>query len=333
MKAAVLYGINEALTIEDVAIPELADDEVLVKLKAASLNKRDWWIQKGQYAGLKFPIIIGSDGAGVVEATGKNVDENLKGKKAIIYFMKNWGNNERFQSQDAIMLGLPENGCLAEFVKVKADQIFSKPANLSFEETAALPVAGVTAYRALFTKGECKQGDKVLISGVGGGAGSFALQFAVAAEAEVWITSSSDEKISKAVAAGAKGGVNYRMENWDKKLSDEAGYFDVIIDSALGDGFANLAGLAARGGRIVFFGGTAGNLPPLNGRPIFWKQISILGTTGGSPSDFKNMLAFIEEKNIHPFIDAVFSLDDAEKAIRTMDSSAGKFGKVVLSIS
>lgn len=332
MKAAVLNGINEPLVIEDVEIPALTSGEVLVKLKAASLNKRDWWIQKGQYAGLRFPVIVGSDGAGTVESVGENVDHTLLGKETVIYFMDNWGNDERFQSKEATLLGLPANGCLAEYVKVKTEQVFSKPRNLSFEQTAALPVAGVTAYRALFTRGDCKRGDKVLVSGVGGGAGTFALQFAVAAGAEVWVTSGAEEKINKAVALGAKGGVNYKSENWDNTLLEQAGEFDIIIDSALGDGFAKLAGLAARGGRLVFFGGTNGNIPPLNGRPVFWKQISILGTTGGSPKDFADMLFFIEEKNIHPVIDEIFPLEEAEKAMRTMDTTDNKFGKIVIKI-
>lgn len=332
MKAAVLYGINEPLKIEEVETPALASGEVLVKLKAASLNKRDWWIQKGQYAGLKFPIIVGSDGAGIVDAVGENVDRNLIGRETVIYFVDNWGNDERFQSKEATLLGLPDNGCLAQYVKVKAEQIFPKPHNLSFEETAALPVAGVTAFRALFTRGSCKAGDKVLVSGVGGGAGTFALQFAVAAGAEVWVTSGSEEKIKKAVELGAEGGVNYKAENWDKDLLEQAGEFDVIIDSALGDGFAKLVNVTARGGRVVFFGGTNGNIPPLNGRSIFWKQIGILGTTAGSSEDFADMLSFIEAKNIHPVIDEVFSLDDAEKAMRTMDNAGNKFGKVVVEI-
>lgn len=150
--------------------------------------------------------------------------------------------------------------------------------------------------------------------------------------AEAWVTSGSDEKIGKAVQIGAKGGANYTAENWEKDLSAKAGGFDVIIDSALGDGFAKLVSLAAAGGRIVFFGGTGGNIPALNGRSIFWKQISILGTSLGSPKDFETMLQFVSDKKIHPIIDAVFPLDEAEKAMRTMDAHSNKFGKTVLKI-
>ncbi len=332
MKAAILKGINEALIIEEVPIPTLSANEVLVKLKAASLNKRDWWIQKGQYAGLRFPITPGSDGSGIVEAVGENVDTSIIGKEVVIYPGINWGEKENTQAKEFTMLGLPENGCFAQYVKIDAQHIFPKPEHLSFEESASLPIAGLTAFRALFVKGAWQQGDKVLISGVGGGAGSFALQWAVAAGAEVWVSSGSEEKILKAVELGAKGGVNYHVENLDKELLEKAGDFDVIIDSALGEGFAKLVNVAARGARIAFFGGTNGNLPALNGRPIFWKQISIHGTTLGSPKDFANMLNWVSEKKIKPVIDGIFPFDEIEKAMRSMDVTTNKFGKIVLRI-
>jgi len=333
MKAAILKGIDMPLVVESVATPALGANDVLVKLKAASLNKRDWWIQKGQYAGLKFPIVLGSDGAGIVDAVGANVDKSLMGKEVVIYPGIHWGDNERgFTPQTFSILGLPDDGCLAEYVKINAENVFPKPAQLSFEETAALPVAGLTAFRALFIRGQWQKGERVLISGVGGGAGSFALQWALAAGAEVWVTSGSEKKIEKAIQLGAKGGVRYTAENWEKELQAKAGDFDVIIDSALGDGFAKLVSLAAPGGRIVFFGGTGGNIPALNGRAVFWKQISILGTSLGSPKNFETMLKFVSDKKIHPIIDNVFSLNDAEKAMRTMDTHSDKFGKTVLKI-
>lgn len=332
MKAAVLKGIKEPLRIEEVEIPAPRRNEVRIKIKAASLNRRDWWIQQGLYAGLKFPVIPGSDGSGLVESIGKNVNESSINKEVVIYPATGWGEKEAFQEKEFAILGLPENGTFAEYVKVPANCVFSKPAHLSFEETATLPVAGLTAYRALFVKGAWKKGEKVLISGAGGGAGSLALQWALAAGAEVWVTSGSEEKIKRAVALGAAGGVNYRSEDWDTTLKEQAHEFDIIIDSALGDGFSKLVALTARGGRIVFFGGTGGNIPALNGRPIFWKQISILGTTMGSRKDFANMLKFVSEKKIVPIVDKVFPLEDAEKAMRTMDTGTNKFGKTVLSI-
>lgn len=332
MKAVVLKGINVPLVVEEVPQPEIGPEEALVQIKAASLNKRDWWIQQGKYAGLKFPIILGSDGSGIVTAVGASLPDAWIGQEVLLYPAENWGNSEHYQSKEFKILGMPENGCFASYVRVNGDMLFPKPAHLSFEEAAALPVAGLTAYRALFIRGQWAPGDKVLISGVGGGAGAFALQLAIAAGAEVWVTSGSNEKISQAVTLGARGGANYKEADWAEILKEKAGAFEVIIDSALGEGFAELMGLCTEGARVVFFGGTAGNIPPLNGRPIFWKQINILGTTLGSPRDFEKMLSFIKEKQVFPVIDGVFSMDEAEKAIKSMNAGTSKFGKTILKI-
>ena len=332
MKAIVLKAIDTPLTLEEVVVPEIGPDEALVQIKAAGINKRDWWIWKGQYAGLKFPIIPGSDGCGIVTKVGSEVDASWQGKEVLIYPASDWGDNQAYQSKAFKILGLPDNGCFAQYVKVKGSMLYPRPRHLDFIQSAALPVAGLTAYRALFVRGRWQKGDKVLISGTGGGAATFALQWAVAAAAEVWVTSGSDEKIQKAVSLGAKGGVNYKMQGWSSTLLEKAGSFDLIIDSALGEGFSELVTLAGSGGRIVFFGGTAGNIPPLNGRPLFWKQIDILGTTMGSPKDFKNMLQFIEAHNITPVIDAVYPLKDAQLAFEHMSTSGERFGKRILQV-
>ena len=154
----------------------------------------------------------------------------------------------------------------------------------------------------------------------------------VAAGAEVWVTSGSEEKIRRARELGAAGGINYKETDWAATLLREAGEFNIIIDSALGGGFADLVTLAARGARIVFFGGTAGNLPPVNGRPVFWKQISILGTTLGSPRDFEQMLSFIKARQIRPVIDEILPLDQAQEAMERLNSGGSRFGKMVLTI-
>lgn len=332
MKAIVLNGIEAPLTLSEVPIPALDADEALVALKAAGLNKRDWWIYKGQYAGLKFPIILGSDGSGVVQSVGQGLPKSWVGQEVIIYPAAGWGDSEAHQNKDFQILGLPVNGCYAEYVKVKAEMLYPKPNHLSFKEAAAFPVAGLTAYRALFVRANWQKGDKVLISGVGGGAGTFALQYALAVGAEVWVTSGSQDKIQRAVDMGAKGGANYKETGWAEKLLEQAGSFDVIIDSALGEGFEDLVTLAGWGARIAFFGGTAGNIPALNGRPIFWKQISILGTTMGSPRDFEAMLRFIQQYQVRPVIDEVFPLEQAGQALDRMSQPGSKFGKMVLTI-
>jgi zinc-binding alcohol dehydrogenase/oxidoreductase len=329
MKAIVLEGPDKPVTIKDIEKPALNPGEALVKIKAAALNRRDYWITIGKYAGIKYPIVLGSDGAGIVYAVGDDNDKSLLDSEVIINPGYGWGDNEHFQSDDFKILGLPDNGTFAEFVKVRVDQVYAKPPHLTWEQAAALPLAGLTSYRALFVKAHVKRGDKVLITGAGSGTGTFALQWAVAAGCQVFITSGSGEKIERAKQLGAKAGVSYHAQDWAGQLSHLAGGFDVIIDSALGEGFAQLPDLCNPGGRIVIFGGTAGNIPPLNGRKIFWRQLQLIGTMMGSPSDFQAMLDLLNEHQIVPVVDEVFALADAAEAIAKMEKSM-QFGKIVL---
>jgi len=332
MKAIVLTAADEPLTLKEVDKPALSSGEVLVQIKAAALNRRDWWITKGQYAGIKYPSILGSDGAGMVTEVADDADSTWLNREVIINPAHNWGEHPEFQSKEFKILGLPDNGTLAEYVKVKAEYLYAKPAHLTFEQAAALPLAGITAYRALFTKGRAKAGDKVLIVGVGAGTGSLALQWAVAAGCKVFVTSGTGEKIERARQLGAAAGVNYKAQDWDAELKHMAGGFDVIIDSALGKDFGKLLDLCNPGARIVFFGGTAGNIPELNARVIFWKQLQLLGTTMGTAEDFEGMLNLVNQHKITPVVDEVFALADTETAVRKMDNSA-QFGKIVIRVS
>jgi zinc-binding alcohol dehydrogenase/oxidoreductase len=329
MKAIVLEAADQPLVLKKVEKPVLQAGEVLVQIKAAALNRRDYWITVGKYAGIKYPSILGSDGAGIVAEVGSDADKEWLNKEVIINPCHNWGNHPEYQNRDFTILGLPEDGTFAEYVKVKPEYLYPKPSHLSWEQAAALPLAGMTTYRALFTKGKAKKGDKVLITGIGGGTGTFALQWAIAAGCQVFVTSGSGEKIERARQLGASAGVNYKAQDWAQELQHLAGGFDVIIDSALGDGFDKLLDLSNPGARIVFFGGTAGNIPPLNGRKIFWKQLQILGTTMGSPDDFKGMVDLVNEHQIVPVIDEVFPLAQAQKAIDRMGNSS-QFGKLIL---
>lgn len=327
-----LTAAHAPLSFSEVETPKPAANDALVKLCYAALNHRDVWIQKGLYAGLKFPIILGSDGAGVVESLGESAPKDWLGKEVIINPSLDWGPSERAQQKSFRILGLPDDGTFAEFVKVPAENLAPKPAHLSFEAAAALPLAGLTAYRALFSRAQLSAQDKVLITGIGGGVALFGLQFAVALGAEVWVTSGSDEKLSKAKTLGAKGGANYAQPNWAESLRQNAGLFDVIFDSAGGEGFLSLIDLAAPGARIAFVGATRGDVKDFNLRKIFWKQLSLLGSTMGSPADFEAMLKFVSEKRIEPVVDRAFALEDAELALRHMDN-AQQFGKITLKIS
>ena len=208
----------------------------------------------------------------------------------------------------------------------------AKPAHLSFEQAAALPLGGVTAYRATFTRAQLQPGERVLISGVGGGVALLALQMAVAVGAEVWVTSSSEDKIAQAVALGAKGGISYKTEKWPATLTKQAGGgFDVIVDSAAGPGFNDLVDAAAPGGRIVFYGATQGDVPDLAARKVFWKQLSLLGSTMGTEQDFAAMVQLFEQHQLVPVVDETFPLAEGEQALRRMADGL-QFGKLVLKI-
>jgi len=171
----------------------------------------------------------------------------------------------------------------------------------------------------------------VLVSGIGGGVALFALQFAVAAGADVWVTSSSAEKIARAVALGAKGGFDYRDPNWAAEAVKAPGGFDVVIDSAAGEGFGRLIDATVSGGRIVFYGATRGDAA-LPVRKVFWRQISLLGSTMGSPADWSAMNAFVAEKRIRPIVSEVFPLARAAEAFALMERG-GQFGKIVVEMT
>ncbi|MCK6693213.1 MAG: zinc-binding dehydrogenase [Thermoanaerobaculia bacterium] len=320
MKALVLKELYQALEYQDVGIPEPASGEVLVRLHAAALNRRDWWITQGQYSKIRLPVILGSDGAG-----------EYRGKAVVINPSLDWGDDPRFQGKSYRILGLPENGTFAEYIRVPRKNVAPMPAHLTWEQAAALPLAGLTAYRVLFTRCRLQPGERVLISGVGGGVALMAMQFALAAGAEVFVTSGSAEKIEKAVGMGAKGGANYQEPEWDKRLKDETGGFDVIIDSAGGDGFAAFLGLCKPGARIGVFGGSLGKINGLSPQILYWKQISILGSTMGTHAEFRKMLAFVTRHKIVPVVDTVFSLPEGNDALKRMGESS-QFGKIVLRI-
>lgn len=330
MRAVRLEAIND-LKIAEVPAPTAAAGEVVVDLRAAALNHRDVWIKTGQYAGLKYPCTPGSDGAGVVSAVGEGVDASWVGREVIINPGFNWGPDERAQQKDFSILGLPRDGTLAEQIAVPVEQLSAKPAHLSWEEAAALPLGGLTAWRTVSARAKVHARERVLITGIGGGVALLALQFCVAHAAEVWVTSSSTEKIARAVELGAKGGANYTEADWAAGLARTPGLFDVIIDSAGGPSFESLIDLAAPGGRIVFFGATRGNPPVLPMRKIFWRHLTLLGTTMGSPLDWQAMVQYVSTHAIKPVISDVMPFERAGEAFALMERG-GQFGKIVLRV-
>ena len=260
MKALVLNEVKSPLDLADREDPVAHAGQAVVSLKAAALNRRDFWITQGMYPGVKAPCILGSDGAGVLESVGEGVDASWVGRDVIINPGGDWGPDEAAQQGAFNILGMPDDGTFAERLAIPAAQLAAKPEHLSWAEAAALPLAGLTAYRAVFSQGGLQEGQTILITGIGGGVAVSALQFAVAAGAKALVTSSSAEKLSRASELGAAAGANYKEEGWAKTLGGEHGPIDLIIDSAGGEGYNDLLDLVKPGGRVVNYGATAG--PP-----------------------------------------------------------------------
>jgi NADPH:quinone reductase-like Zn-dependent oxidoreductase len=334
MRAIVLNALGDAdhLRIEERPDPHAGPGEVVIRLHAAALNRRDVWIRKGQYAGIKLPIILGSDGAGQVIEVGDGVDSSWAGRDVVIDPSLNWGPDERAQGGSFNILGLPVDGTYAEMVRVPLANVHPKPSHLSWEEAAAVPLASVTAYRALVIRARVQAGETVLVTGIGGGVATTALMIAKHLGATVYVTSGSDAKLEAARRHGALGGVNHRKDDWTKTLISEIGSRpDVIIDGAGGETFNKALDALKPGGRLVSYGSTLGAAQNVEIRRIFWKQLNVLGSTMGSPSDFPAMLK-LYEAGLRPIIDKVFPLEQAPDAHVRMEAG-DQFGKIVLRIS
>jgi len=319
------------LRLEDWPAPLPASGEVVVRVRAAAINHRDVWIRRGQYAGIRLPAILGSDASGEVTAVGDDVSKSWIGREVVIDPSLGWGPDPRAQAASFHLLGMPTEGTYAEFVKVPAANVHAKPSHLTIEEAAALPLAGVTAYRALVTRAALRSGEIVLITGIGGGVALAALTIAVSLGATVYVTSGSDKKIAMAKRYGATDGVSYHASGWSRTLLEIIGRRpDVIVDGAGSDTFAQALDIVKPGGRIVTYGATCGSVPNLEVRRIFWKQIDLLGSTMGTSEDFTRMLE-IYAKGLHPVVDSVVPLEDVAKAHARIDNGE-QFGKIVLRI-
>lgn len=324
-------NLMENLVIEDIPAPVINENEVLVNIKYAALNHRDLWITKGLYAGIKLPVVLGSDCSGIIDSFGKNVKGFSIGDEVIINPGINFGSDENFQSKNFKIIGLPDNGTLEEYIAIDKSKVYKKPAHLDLLQASAVPLAGLTAFRAVFKQGKIEKEKNVLVTGIGGGVSTFSLLFAVSFGANVYVTSGSELKLNKAIELGAKGGVNYKNENWEKELSDICGGVDLVIDGTGGETISKSLNALNPGGKIVNYGATTGVVKNLEMRKIFWKQASILGSTMGSDSDFKNMIDYINDKKIMPVIDKVFDMIDAVSAFDRMHKSE-QLGKIIIRI-
>lgn len=322
MRAVQLVSETQGLQLVDWPMPDPKEGFNIIQVSHAALNHRDLWISKGRYAGIKYPVILGSDVCAY--------DENKR--RVIVNPGFNWGDDPRVQSKSFHILGMPEHGSFAEYVSVPVQHIYSAPAHLTDAQVSALPLAGITAYRTLVIKCKPQPGENLLITGIGGGVALMVLQFALALKLNVYVSSSDHSKIEQAIQLGAKGGVNYLDSKWDVEVLDQSGGFDMIVDSAGGESFSKFPKICKPAARIAMYGGTNGVISNLSPQQLFWKQISIYGSTMGSPSEFAEMLSFIIQFKIIPIVDSIYELADFNSAFNRMNSKQ-QFGKIVLNVS
>ena len=319
---AVRVHEGAALVHEAAPDPKQRAGEVVVELRAAALNRRDLYVRQGLQP-FPLPLVPGSDGAGVRRDTGEEV---------VVYPALGWGAGEEAPGPGFRILGGPDDGTFAELVRVPLENVYPKPKRFSWAEAAAFPLAGLTAYRALFSRGGLRGGETVLVLGAGSGVSTFAVSLAAAAGARVLVTSSREDKLERARALGAEAGVFYTAGDWAEEiraLTDGRGV-DLVVDS-VGATWPHSLRCLRPGGRVVVFGGTGGQSAELDVRPFYMGQLSLLGTTMGSARDFAGLLAAIESGAWAPVIDSVRPLEEAEAAFERLRSADG-FGKLVLSI-
>lgn len=326
------FGIDE-LSIGDIEKPVPQAGEVLVKLRAASLNYRDLMMVEGTYnPKLRLPLVPFSDGAGEVVGVGEGVTRWTGGDRVCPIFMQGWIDGEVDFARSKTTLGGDLDGCLREYGVFDEQSLVKIPDHLSFEEAACLPCAGVTAWNALMVSGGLKEGDTVLCQGTGG-VSLLALQFAKAAGARVLITSSSNEKLDRAKDLGADDLINYReREDWDSaalEVTNKRGV-DHVIEVG-GPGTLQRSMKAVRmAGHIAVIGVVAGKGEFTN-VPIFMKALRMIGVFVGSRVMFEDMNRTIAKHNIHPVVDQVFEFDQVRNALQLM-KSGNHFGKIVVKI-
>ncbi|WP_145321204.1 quinone oxidoreductase family protein [Paenibacillus xylanexedens] len=298
--------------------------EVKIQLKSAGINHRDLFIM-AERARQDAPLIPGSDGAGIIVEIGEGVREFTVGDEVIIHPTLGWEFADNVPIVPDIVGG-PADGTLAQYITLPAENALPKPAHLSWEEAGVLSLSALTAYRALLTRGELKQGEHILIPGIGGGVATYALLMAVAAGAQVTVTSRSEAKRKEALRLGASHALD---SHGDWSLQSNMEPVDMILDSIGQAMFPKYFDIIRPGGRIVMYGASSGDDLTVPIRSIFFPQVSLIGTSMGSREEFVQMLQWVEQHNIHPVIDGVYPLQDTVKAFKRMEKGA-QFGNLAI---
>ena len=327
MKAIRIHedGGPEVLRHEDAPDPEPAGDEVLIRLHAASLNHLDVWVRKGLPSVPK-PRILGADGAGIVEALGPDVSGFEPGQRVVI-------NPAVITNGRMQIVGEAMDGTHAELVALPARNVYPIPDELSFEEAAAFPLVFETAYRMLVTRAGLQDGETVFAWGIGGGVASAALVIAKALGARVIVTSSSEQKLARARELGADETIDHAAEDVRarvKELTDGRGA-DIVVET-IGDAtWKTSLEVAAQQGRIVVCGANTGPNPPAGLHRMWWKELTVLGSTMGSREDFEACLELVTTGRARPVIDEVLPLAEARAAHERLEAGE-QLGKIVFRI-
>ena len=335
------HGGADKLEIREVREPEPGPGEVVVEVRAAALNHLDLFVLSG-LPGIppSFPHVGGADGAGVVARVGEGVQGWQEGDEVVLNAGVSCGTCEFCRKGEESLcvrfslLGEHLPGTFAGFVKVPAASLGRRPAHLDWAESAAFPLTFLTAWRMLVTRARLSAGETVLVHGIGGGVALAALAIAKRLGATVFVTSSNDAKLEEAVRMGADLALNYTQRDIAKEIRAVTGKrgVDVVVDTAGQATWMTSLKCAAKGGRIVTCGATTGPNPAEEVRLVFWNQLSILGSTMGSATDWRAMVAAVERWEMHPVVDSVLPLDRGPEAYQRL-ASGGHFGKLVLAVS
>jgi NADPH:quinone reductase-like Zn-dependent oxidoreductase len=342
MTAAVLrqHGGREAVRLEPVPIPEPAQGEVRIRVHACALNWLDVGIRRGpKFGPVPLPLIGGGDIAGVIDALGAGVSGWQAGDAVLVYPQVACGvcefcrRGEPTICPEHKIIGEHLNGGLATYTVVPADTLMRKPQNLSFVEAAALPVVAMTAWHMLIAIGKLHAGESVLIVGAGGGVASMGIQIAHQAGAYVLTTTSSAGKMARARELGAHQVFNYREEDWVQRTLEVTGGrgVDLIQDNVGAATWPQGLRALASGGRLVPCGSHSGTTFELDIAQIYHRQLSILGSNGGTYGDLAAALALVERGILKPVVDAVLPLEQIQEGHRLLEAGE-HFGKVVMEI-
>jgi zinc-binding alcohol dehydrogenase/oxidoreductase len=318
-------GGPEVLMLEEAPDPEPGPGEVLVRLRASALNHLDVWIRKGLPSVPK-PRILGADGAGVVEALGEGVAGFEPGERVVL----NPGIEAGGRTH---VIGEHGDGTNAELIAVPATNVHTIPDGLSFEEAAAFPLVFETAYRMLVTRAGLREGEWVLAWGIGGGVSTAVLAIAKALGARVLVTSSSAAKLDRARELGADAIVNHATADVKSAVQEATGGhgIDVVVETVGEATWATSLQVAAPGGRITVCGATSGPNPPAALHRIWWKQLSILGSTMGTGEDFAGAYELVASGRALPVVDSVLPLEEIRAAHERLEAGE-QLGKIVLTI-